>query len=108
MKYKHRAERKNRDEMKFSKKYESRKSLRGKYDLTRFVNKIRRKVNTGSTFQGYGDSESIVDKYYIDSHFPPRDVLTELGQLETEKKTKTSLATIGLIILGLVLLRKKV
>lgn len=92
-----------RQEMANSRPYESRASLRRKYDITQKVNKIRRKVNKGYSFNGI---DTVVDKYYIPSHYPPRDVLTELGQVEA-KKSKISLLTLAAIILGLVLLSKK-
>ena len=108
MKYKHREEREIRNDAKNSKYYESRRSLRCKYDVNQIVNKMRRDVNKGSTFQGLGEA-LVEDKYYIESHFPPRDVLTEMrGMGQTEaKETKASWITIGLIILALAFFNKK-
>lgn len=106
-KYKERNDRDIRDEAFTCRPYESRRSLRSKHDVNQVITKIRRKVNKGNTFQGLG--EEIEDKYYIQSHYPPRDVLTEMrgmGQVEA-KDTKTSWAAIGLIILALVFLSKK-
>ena len=107
-KYKHRDERVIRDEVKASRFYESRRSLRSKQDVTQFVNKIRRDVNKGRTFQGLGDHD-VEDRYYTESAFPPLDVITVMrgmGQVEA-KDTKTSWAAIGLIILVLAFLNKK-
>lgn len=106
MKYNNRDERNIINELKASKRYESRHSLRCRYDVNQLVNKIRRSVNKGSTFQGLGEVE---DKYYRESHYPSADVITEMRGMGEAKKTSWVVrlsAGIGLIILGLALLGK--
>lgn len=44
-----------------------------------------------------GDVE-LLDRYYVRSHFPPRDILTELGETKT-KKPKLLLTAIAVLAL---------
>ena len=79
-------------------KYPSRRSLRASYEVKQIINKFlaQQRSQLGE--------ENIEDKYYIESHFPPRDILTELAGLgEGEGKGKMSTAAI-LVLLGLALL----
>ncbi len=90
MNYRHREDREIRRKIKHTAPYESRHTMRGHYEVNSIVDKFSKGL------KGYGaadDSASYVpkfltstgnetellDKYYIPSHYAPRDILTELG-----------------------------
>jgi len=71
MKYDEREDREIRSLIRKTAPYDSRKTIKRKYDVTRFVNKFA---------SGLGESDDdILDKYYTPDHRPSRDAMTEMG-----------------------------
>ena len=109
MKYSRREDRYIIHNVKKAKPYESKRSIRTRYDINRVVDGF------SSGLGSYGDATSVqgsfqtpsgkgtantytprfkaesatetqlLDKYYISSHLPPMDILTELGDTPSSK-----------------------
>jgi hypothetical protein len=109
VKYSLREDRGIRDTVKRAKPYESKHSIRSRYAVNRVVDKF------SSGLGSYGEAKpkapayapkfsaetsndsQLLDKYYISSHHPPRDILTELGDTNGKK------SWIPLMVLGVVI-----
>ena len=102
-----RDDRNRRRAVRAAKPYESRHSIQNRFKVTNTVNKIARGLGDfGQEHTSFKPKfteapktdKDLLDKYYIASHSPPRDVLTELGAYGelTFSKVKGTLA--GLIV----------
>jgi len=97
MKFNRRDDRDLRQTVKETKPYESRKSIKRRFDVNQVVN------NFAKGLDGFGDNHAkLLDKYYMPSHIPTRDILTELSGIP--KKSLKTVAIAIAIALGLFLL----
>ena len=99
MKYSNREDRKIRELVRSTAPYDSRKTIKNRYDVTRFVSKYASELGDGGD-GGEDDNEvldEVLDKYYTPDHTPTRDVMTEMG--DTNKPGTMSLVSFGLMLL---------
>jgi hypothetical protein len=110
VKYSLREDRDIRNTIKRAKPYESKRSIRSRYDVNRVVDRFSSGLGSYGEeakskapaykpkFSAETSSDSqLLDKYYISSHHPPRDILTELGDT-SGNKSWVPLMVLGIII----------
>lgn len=107
MKYSHREDREIRRRIRKSLPYESRKKSKAKYAVDQKVQRIAHGLG------GLGQDEpyiskyaapapthnALLDKYYIPSHYPSRDILTELGNVSTVSKIPVGIVATVIVYL---------
>jgi len=106
--YDEREDRKIRELIRNTAPYDSRKTIKCKYDVTRFVDKFASGLG--------GHVDDILDKYYTPDHSPTRDVMTEMGDVTSasgpawwqglSKSTRIGINITLLAILATVLYRR--
>jgi hypothetical protein len=121
MKYSRRKDRATRWAISHTPKYESKKSIEKRFRVNEIVQKFARGLGAVeeediigkyyiqshvpprdilTELRGYGEEEDIIGKYYIQSHVPPRDILTELRG--TEKPKPSNFLVLLAVVVGLI------